>query len=152
MPKVPAALKTTYNAVITAEVTARKQLALLTTANRPTRREVTMHRVRFTVLACVVDDDVLEGVYTAVVDVPARANDTEVAIVRRAAKALGGMVGSAWWEYDATAGTAPLANVVLEWAGKVPISVPLSAYTGLATVPDVDDLYEVLHDGEDYDA
>lgn len=152
MPKVPTALKTTYNAVITARIVAHNQLALLTSTNRPTRREVVMHQIEFTVFVCIVDDDVLERVYTAVVDIPASAKDTNASdIVRRAAKALGGMVGSAWWEYDATKATAELADTVSEWSGKLPITVPLAAYTGLATVPDDDDLYEVLHDGGDYE-
>ena len=148
MPKAPAALKRTYNAVITARIVARYQLALLPTTNRPARCDVAMHRVRFTVLACLVDDDVLEPVHTAEVTIPVRAGDDEHAIVRRAAKAHGGVVGRAWWGYEITNTTTELANIVIEWAGKLPISVPLSAYTGLTTVPDVDDLYEVLHDGE----
>ena len=152
MSRTPAALKKTYNAVVTARVVARDQLALLTTTARPTRREVSMHTVAFTVLACIAYDDVLEPIHTAGVTVPSRAGDDEKAIVRRAAKAHGGVVGRAWWEYDATAGTTELADVVLEWAGKLPVSVPLSAYTGLAIVPDGDDLYEVLYDGDDYDA
>ena len=148
MPKAPAALKRTYNAVITARVAARYQLVLLPTAHRPARREVSMHIVAFTAFACIVDDDVLERVHTAEVAVPVRAGDDEHAIVRRAAKAHGGVVGRAWWGYEITEATTELANIVIEWAGKLPISVPLSAYTGLTTVPDVDDLYEVLHDGE----
>lgn len=152
MPKAPAALKKTYNAVITARVAARNQLSLLSSTNRPTRREVSLHMVVFTVFACFADDDVLKPVHNAEAVVPVRAGDDEKAIVRRAAKSHGGVVGRAWWEYDATAGTTPLADVVIEWAGKLPINVPLSAYTGLATVPDVDNLYEVLHDGDDYDA
>ena len=151
MPKVPAALKVTYNAVITARIVARDQLILLPTTNCPTRREVDMHRVAFTVLACIVDDDVLEPIHTAEVTIPARAHDTEAAIIRRAAKHLGGVAGNAWWAHDVIKTTTELANVVLEWAGNMPISVPLAAYTGLATVPDPDGLYEVLHDGDDYE-
>ena len=152
MPKVPAALKKNYNAVITARVAARDQLVLLPTPNRSTRREVSMHMVVFTVFACLAYDDVLEPVHNAEVVVPVRTGDDERAIVRRAAKSHGGVVGNAWWEYDATAATTELSDVVLEWLGKLPISVPLSAYTGLAAVPDVADLYEVLFDGADRDA
>ncbi len=152
MSRSSTSLKKTYNAVITARVVARDQLALLTTTARPTRREVSMHTVAFTVLACIAYDDVLEPIHTAGVTVPARAGDDEKAIVRRAAKAHGGVTHRAWWEYDATAGTTELADVVLEWAGKLPSDVPLSAYTGLTAVPDDDNLYEVLHGADDYDA
>lgn len=150
MPKVPTALKTTYNAVITARIVARDQLILLPTTNRPTRREVAMHRVVFTVLACIVDDDVLEPIHTAEVTISASAEDTELAIVRRAVKALGGAAACAWWEYDATKATTELADIINDWLGMLPITMPTAAYIGLATVPDDDDLYEVLHDGEGY--
>lgn len=150
MPKVPTALKTTYNAVITARIVAHNQLALLTSTNRPTRREAAMHRVAFTVLACIVDDDVLEPIHTAEVTIPARAHDTEAAIVRRAAKHLGGVAGNAWWAHDVIKTTTELADVVDDWARMLPITMPTAAYIGLATVPDDDDLYEVLHDGEGY--
>ena len=152
MPKVPAALKVTYNAVITAEVTARNQLVLLPTTNRPTRRDAAMHVVVFKVFMCIADDDVLERVHISEVAVPAREGDDGRAIVRRAAKHLGGVVGNAWWVHDVTKTTTELANVVLEWAGNMPISVPPSAYVGLAAVDDPDGLYEVLHDGDDYAA
>ena len=153
MPKVPAALKRTYNAVITAEVTARNQLVLLPTTNRPTRRDVAMNVVVFKVFVCIADDDdVLERVHIAEVAVPERAGDDGRAIVRRAAKHLGGVAGNAWWVHDVTKTTTELANVVLKWAGNMPISVPPSAYVGLATVDDPDNLYEVLHDGDDYAA
>lgn len=109
-----------------------------------------MHRVAFTVLACIVDDDVLEPIHTAEVTIPARAHDTEAAIVRRAAKHLGGVAGNAWWAHDVIKTTTELADVVDDWARMLPITMPTAAYIGLATVPDDDDLYEVLHDGEGY--
>ena len=151
MPKAPAALKKTYNAVVTARVAARDQLALLTSIARQTHRDVSVHMVEFMVFVCV-GYDYLERVHTAEVAVPVRAGDDEKAIVRRAAKAHGGVAHRVWWKYDADAATTELANVVIEWEGKLPSDVPLSVYTGLATVPDADDLYEVLYDGEDYDA
>lgn len=151
MSRSSTSLKKTYNAVITARVTARDQLALLTSIARQTHRDVSIHMVEFTVFVCV-GDDYLERVHTAEVAVPVRAGDDEKAIVRRAAKAHGGVAHRAWWEYDADAATTELANVVIEWAGKLPSDVPLSAYTGLTAVPDADDLYAVLYDGDDYDA
>lgn len=151
MSRTPAALKRTYNAVITARVIARNQLVLLTPTNRPTRRDVAMHVVAFTVLACIADDDVLKPIHTAGVTVPAREGDNNRALVRRAAQHLGGVAGDAWWVHDVTKTTTELANVVLEWSGNMPISVPPSAYVGLATVADPDNLYAVLFGGDDDD-
>ena len=150
MTKAATLLARNYNAVITARVVARDQLVLLPTTNRPTRRDVSMHVVVFTVFVCIAGDDVLERIHTAEVAVPGRAGDDERAIVRRAAKHLGGVAGNAWWEYDATTSTSELTDVVFEWLGNMPISMPLFAYTGLAEVDDPDNLYEVLHDGSYY--
>lgn len=149
MSRSSTALKKTYNAVITARVVARAQLALDMSTSRPTRRDVSMHTVAFAVFVCVGDDH-LESIHTAEVSVPARAGDDEKAVVRRAAKAHGGVAHRAWWEYDADAATTVLSNVAIEWGGKVPSSEPVSTYTGLAAVPDVDNLYEVLHGSDDY--
>ena len=109
-----------------------------------------MHTVEFMVFVCAVGGDDLEHVHIAEVTVPARSGDDEEAIVRRAAKAHGGTARHAWWEYDADADTTMLADVVIEWGAKVPSSASASTYIGLATVPDADGLYMVLHSSDDY--
>lgn len=162
MPKAFDALKTTYNAVVTAEVTARDQLALLSDKASPTRKPAAAHVVAFTVYAAEREgNDALEVVHTAKVAVPAHAGDTELAIVRRAVKRFGTLVITSWWGYeatetapmwwgyDATKATAELADT-LAWHVDTLPTVPV--YTGLATVADPDGLYEVLHDGDDYEA
>lgn len=160
MPKVANALKRTYNAVITAEVTARNQLALLSDKARPARKPAAVHVVTFTVYAAERGtDDALEAVHTTEVTVPARADDTELAIVRRAVGRLGAPVAATWWHYEATKArtltkaAAELAEVLtLVIVRALPPTAPVLVYTGLAEVDDPDNLYEVLHDGDDYAA
>jgi hypothetical protein len=153
MPKTPAALKRTYNAVVTAKVTARNQLAALSDNKaRPARKPAAVHVVTYTVhVDTLHGNDVLEAIHTAEVTVPARPNDTELAIIRRAVARLGGPVSATWWAYEVTNATTELADVVAEWASTLPLDVLLSERTGLAVVDDPDNLYAVLHDGEDYE-
>ena len=142
----PAATKT-YNAVITADITARFQSTLLTTTGHLARVGDTCHSVVFTLCACRTPY-ILERVQTVQVAVDTRVRDDDRAIVRRAAKQAGGSVRRAWWEYDATPCTAELSDTLLALEPGLPPTLQTSTFAGLATIDDEHAAFTSLYSGD----
>ena len=128
----PAVAKT-YNAVITADITARFQSTLLTATGQLERVGDTCHTVVFTLCAARTPD-ALTRVQTMQVATPTRPRDDDRAIVRRAAKQAGGSVRRAWWEYDATPCTAELSDALLTYEPSLPPTLQESTFAGLTTI------------------
>lgn len=133
-PPDPAVTKT-YNAVITADITARFQSTLMTTTRHLDRCGKTCHIVVFTLCAARTPG-ALKRVQTMQAAVDARVRDDDRAIVRRAARQLGGVPRRAWWEYDATAETSPLSDALLDLEPDLPPTLQESTFAGLATIDD----------------
>lgn len=144
----PAAAKT-YNAVITADITARFQSILLTTTGQLERVGKTCHTVVFTLCASRTPGP-LKRVATEWVTVDARGRDDDRAIVRRAAKQLGHPAKTAWWEYDATPATAQLSDALLNLEPDLPPTLQESTFAGLATIDDDTGMFTPLYSGVDH--
>lgn len=144
----PAAAKT-YNAVITADITARFQGILLTTTGQLERVGKTCHTVVFT-LCATRTTGALKRVATEMVTVDARGRDDDRAIVRRAAKQLGRPAKTAWWEYDATPATTQLCDTLLDLEPDLPPTLQESTFAGLATIDDDQGMFAPLYSGVDH--
>lgn len=150
MSHAPApAVTKTYNAVITADITARFQGILLTTTGHLERVGKTCHTVVFTLCASRTPG-LLKRVATELVTVDARGRDDDRAIVRRAAKQLGHPAHTAWWEYDATPATAELSDVLLGVEPDLPPTLQESTFAGLATIDDDNNTFAPLYSGVDH--
>lgn len=142
----PVAAKT-YNAVITADITARFQPTLLTTTEHLDSCGATCHTVVFTLCAARRPGS-LKRVQTMQATVDTRPRDDDRAIVRRAAKQAGGPARQAWWEYDATPCTAGLSDALLSLEPNLPPTLQESTFAGLATIDDEHASFAPLYSGD----
>lgn len=141
----PAVTKT-YNAVITADITARFQSTLLTTTDQLARCGKTCHGVVFTLCAARTPG-ALTRVQTMQVVVGTRPRDDDRAIVRRAVMQLGRPARQAWWEYDATPATSALSDALLDLEPSLPPTLQESTFAGLAMIDDEHAAFTPLYSG-----
>lgn len=131
---VPIALRRSYNALVTCYVSSKAHT------------DGGLHTVTFDTFVLPEKKRKLRHLAALDVTVPACKADDEYAIVRRAAR-RGVAPRPSFWEWEADQVTTPLADAVIEWAPRVPESVPCAAYTGLTRVADLRGEFKVLFDG-----
>ena len=142
-------LRRTYNAVITSVVAGRDQLALVPTDSLHSEGYVqAVDTVVFEMFVQLPHRSPLEKLSSVIIHVESRPGESEMSLVRRAAKEGDIETRRAWWEFDATRETTALSDVVLEQTDRLPDTALIPAYVGLTVVEAEDAYFEPLYSGD----
>lgn len=142
-------LRRSYNAVITACLAGRDQLAPAPMGSLHSEGYVqAVDTVVFEMFVQLPRRRRLGKLSSVIVHVESRPGESGGSLVRRAAKRGDVEIRRAWWEFDATRETTALSDVVLKQVDRLPDTALIPVYAGLTVVEAEDTCFEPLYSGD----